>query len=133
MANQSIQVEYHHGLGALEKVLSDVRRSGDFFVQGNVEVPMPKLEVQGVGVISFPVPETQNKDSHHRAQWLAANIGLHKEPPHLSAPLRATPKGHRQARGPCGIGAEAERCRVVAEENRNRALAGWLANGLRPA
>ena len=59
MSNQSIQVEYHHGLESLEKTLSKVRRSGDFFVEGSVEVPMPKLEVDGVGVISFPVPDTQ--------------------------------------------------------------------------
>src|SRR5207247_8165056 len=59
MANQFIEVEYHQGLESLEKVLSQVRRSGDFFVQGRVEVPMPKLEVDGVGVISFPVPEAQ--------------------------------------------------------------------------
>src|SRR5881397_2327514 len=59
MANQIIEVEYHQGLKPLEKVLSQVRRSGDFFVQGKVEVPLPKLEVDGVGVISFPVPQAQ--------------------------------------------------------------------------
>src|SRR6266542_632739 len=62
MANQSIQVEYHRGLQSLEKVLSKVRRSGDFFVQGTVEAPMPKLEVDGIGVISFPVPATQVRE-----------------------------------------------------------------------
>src|SRR5215813_5281587 len=59
MSNPSIEVEYHQGLEPLEKVLSKVRRLGDFFVQGTVEVPMPKVEVEGVGVVSFPVPETQ--------------------------------------------------------------------------
>ena len=59
MANASIQMDYHEGLKSLEKVLSKVQRFGDFFTQGTVEVPLPKLEVDGVGVISFPVPETQ--------------------------------------------------------------------------
>lgn len=59
MANQPIHVKYHDGLQPLERLLSKVRRSGDFFTQGRIEVPMPKLEVEGVGVISFPVPETQ--------------------------------------------------------------------------
>ena len=68
MANESIQVEYHQGLESLEKVLSKVWRSGDFFVQGTVEVPMPKLEVDGVGVISFPVPETQVRQLIERAE-----------------------------------------------------------------
>lgn len=68
MANQSIQVEYHQGIESLEKMLSEVRRSGDFFAHGSVEVPMPKLEVQGVGLISFPVPETQIRQLIERAE-----------------------------------------------------------------
>ena len=59
MTNQSIHVEYHPGLGSLEKLLRNVRRPGDFCVHGTIEAPMPKLEVDGVGVISFPVPEAQ--------------------------------------------------------------------------
>jgi 2OG-Fe(II) oxygenase superfamily len=59
MANQSIQVEYHHGLQPLEKVLSTVRRAGDFFVHGRIDIPMPRFEVDGVGIISFPVLEMQ--------------------------------------------------------------------------
>src|SRR5207245_1323776 len=31
------------------------------FVSGAREMPMPKLEVEGVGVVSFPVPEEQIK------------------------------------------------------------------------
>ena len=49
-------------------MLSSVRRSGDFFVQGNVEVPMPKLEIQGLGVISFPVPATQVRQLIEQAE-----------------------------------------------------------------
>jgi hypothetical protein len=59
MANDSIQIEYNCDLKPLEKLLSDVERSGDFFVSGAMEIPMPKVEVEGVGVLSFPVPATQ--------------------------------------------------------------------------
>src|SRR5262245_23327833 len=68
MANASIEVEYHQGLEPLEKVLSKVKRWGDFFVQGKAEVPMPKLEVGGVGVISFPVPEAQIRQIVQQAE-----------------------------------------------------------------
>jgi hypothetical protein len=59
MPNQSIQVEYHEGLASLDKLLSKVRRCGDFFVEGRLETPLPKLEVDGAGVLSFPVPDAQ--------------------------------------------------------------------------
>ena len=59
MANPSIHVAYHQGLESLEKLLAKVQRSGDFFVHGAVEVPMPKVEVDGVGMLSFPVPQMQ--------------------------------------------------------------------------
>lgn len=61
MLNDGISVPYNHDLKALEDLLSSVRRAGDFFVHGAVETPVPRLEVEGVGVISFPVPETQVK------------------------------------------------------------------------
>ena len=59
MANDSIQVEYNQELQPLEKLLSGVKRAGDFCVSGAVEIPMPKVEVEGVGVLSFPVPSAQ--------------------------------------------------------------------------
>ncbi|HRI16021.1 MAG TPA: 2OG-Fe(II) oxygenase, partial [Verrucomicrobiota bacterium] len=59
MAESSIRVEYNQSLEALTKMLSGVKRSGDFFLSGLVEVPMPKVEVDGVGVLSFPVPPVQ--------------------------------------------------------------------------
>jgi hypothetical protein len=36
-----------------------VRRPGDFFVRGALETPMPRVEINGVGVISFPIPDSQ--------------------------------------------------------------------------
>ena len=59
MADQSIRVEYNQELQSLEELLSDVERAGDFFVHGALEIPLPKLEVAGVGVVSFPVSPTQ--------------------------------------------------------------------------
>jgi len=59
MANDSIRLEYNQDLQPLENLLSSVERAGDFFVSGAVEMPMPKLEVEGVGVLSFPVPPAQ--------------------------------------------------------------------------
>jgi hypothetical protein len=59
MADDSIRVEYNQELAALEHLLEDVERAGDFFVSGTVEIPMPKVEVEDVGVLSFPVPSSQ--------------------------------------------------------------------------
>jgi hypothetical protein len=59
MADHSIQVEYNQEFKPLEQLLSGVERAGDFFVSGTVEVPMPKLEVERVGALSFPVPPNQ--------------------------------------------------------------------------
>ena len=43
----------------LERLLESVNRPGDFCVHGRLIVPMPRLEVDGVGLLSFPVPESQ--------------------------------------------------------------------------
>src|SRR6266496_515049 len=68
MADDSIQIDYNQNLKPLEALLAGVERAGDFFVSGTVEIPMPKVEVDGVGVLSFPVPETQ-------IQQLIAGLG----------------------------------------------------------
>lgn len=59
MAQTPIQIEYNQELQPLEKLLSRVRRAGDFYASGSMEIPMPKVEVEGVGVLSFPVPPAQ--------------------------------------------------------------------------
>ena len=33
--------------------------SSDFFVSGAIEMPMPKVEVEGAGTLSLPVPDSQ--------------------------------------------------------------------------
>ncbi len=54
-----IEIEYNQELKALEAILSDVRRPGDFFIAGTIEIPMPRVEVEGVGTLSFPIPRPQ--------------------------------------------------------------------------
>ena len=67
MADDSIRVEYNQNLKAIEELLSGVERAGDFFVSGAMEIPMPRVEVEGMGVLSFPVPPTQIAALIHRA------------------------------------------------------------------
>ncbi|HEV7402637.1 MAG TPA: 2OG-Fe(II) oxygenase [Chthoniobacteraceae bacterium] len=59
MADDSIHIEYNRDLRALEALLSEVTRAGDFLVHGPCEVPMPKVVVEGVGAVSIPVPPAQ--------------------------------------------------------------------------
>jgi hypothetical protein len=56
---QYIEIEYNQELKPLEAALSRVKQPGDFFVCGTVEMPMPKVEVEGAGTLSFPVPDAQ--------------------------------------------------------------------------
>ncbi len=44
---------------AVEKLLLSVERPGDFCAHGRLLAPMPRLEVEGAGALSFPVPEAQ--------------------------------------------------------------------------
>lgn len=56
-----IEIEYNISLQPLEDLLSKVSKPGEFFMKGSREVPMPTMAVNGVGVLSFPVLETQIK------------------------------------------------------------------------
>ena len=56
---QYIELEYNQELKPLEAALSRVKQPGDFFVCGTVEMPMPRVEVEGAGTLSFPVPDAQ--------------------------------------------------------------------------
>lgn len=55
------QALYNEDLKLLEKLLSNVRRPGSFSISGSKELPMPKIEIEDVGVLSFPVPVEQIK------------------------------------------------------------------------
>jgi hypothetical protein len=46
-------------IDALESLLGGVRRPGDFSVHGALALPMPLVQVDGVGPLSFPLPDAQ--------------------------------------------------------------------------
>ena len=54
-----IDIEYNMDNSPLEKLLLSINRPGDFYAHGRMFVPMPKLEVENIGVLSFPVSEAQ--------------------------------------------------------------------------
>ena len=54
----AIDLEYGAEAG-IEGLLRSVDRAGDFCVHGRLVAPMPRLEVEGVGMLAFPVPEPQ--------------------------------------------------------------------------
>jgi len=59
MTNDRIAVPYNDRLTRLETLLAGVKRAGDFFVQGSLDAPIPRADIDGVGVLSFPVPASQ--------------------------------------------------------------------------
>lgn len=50
---------YNRSLGDLELLLTRVQRPGDFCRHGALALPMPLVEVEGVGSLSFPLLEAQ--------------------------------------------------------------------------
>ena len=52
-------IEYALDWQQLENLLQSVDRPGGFCTHGREFVPMPTLEVEGVGMLSFPVPDSQ--------------------------------------------------------------------------
>ena len=53
------EIEYATGREALERLLASINRPGDFCVHGRIFAPMPMVTVEGVGLLSFPVTDTQ--------------------------------------------------------------------------
>ncbi len=56
----------------LGELLQSVARPGGFCTHGRVFVPMPVLEVEEVGLLSFPVPDSQVRllvDAAERAHY----------------------------------------------------------------
>jgi len=62
MSSSRIEVPYNHDLKSLEDLLGTVQRPGDFVAVGSLEAPMPRIEVEGAGLLSFPVPAAQVQD-----------------------------------------------------------------------
>ena len=53
-----IDLEYGSD-ASIEDLLRPIDRPGDFCVHGKLYAPMPRLEVEGAGMLAFPVPEAQ--------------------------------------------------------------------------
>ena len=52
------EIEYAHN-APLTQLLGSVERPGDFCAHGRLFLPMPTIEVADLGLLSFPVPESQ--------------------------------------------------------------------------
>ena len=50
---------YNRALAGLESLLTGVQRPGDFCMHGALALPMPMVQVDGVGSLSFPLLEAQ--------------------------------------------------------------------------
>ena len=55
----SIEISYQSANPRLEEILKSINRPGEFCTYGRVAKPIPRLEVEKIGVLSIPVPETQ--------------------------------------------------------------------------
>ncbi len=53
------EIVYNQNLDDLESILSNVEQLGDFCVSNIKEIAMPKIEVENVGILSFPLAATQ--------------------------------------------------------------------------
>ena len=53
------QIEYNREHSGIESALRAVDRPGDYFVSGSIEGLMPKMSVDPVGRIAFPILESQ--------------------------------------------------------------------------
>ena len=52
-------IEYSAGNAELEALLQSIDRPGEYYAYGRRFLPMPRLEVEPVGILSFPVPAAQ--------------------------------------------------------------------------
>lgn len=59
MSAKGFDLTYNQSLVSLEGILEAVKRPGNYCCSGAEETPLPKLAVEGVGVLSFPVPSEQ--------------------------------------------------------------------------
>jgi hypothetical protein len=68
MAHDVIAVPNNRDLKRLDQLLAGVQRAGDFFVHGSLETPMPRVEIDGIGMLSFRVPPSQIRDAIKQAE-----------------------------------------------------------------
>lgn len=59
MSDSPVEIEYNQHLQPLEDLLTGFQRAGSFFTSGEMECPMPRIELDDAGPLSFPVPDEQ--------------------------------------------------------------------------
>ncbi|GAM24045.1 hypothetical protein SAMD00019534_072200 [Acytostelium subglobosum LB1] len=62
-----MKIRYNPELGVLEKALADCKKGAMFLCKGETELPMPRIEVKDVGVLSYPVRQDQLQSMIERA------------------------------------------------------------------
>ncbi|MBM3910633.1 MAG: 2OG-Fe(II) oxygenase [Thaumarchaeota archaeon] len=67
MSRDVIEVFYNLELENLENLLKTITRPGDFAMFETCEIPLPKIEIQGMGLLSFPLLPMQVKEMIHKA------------------------------------------------------------------
>ncbi|GAM24048.1 hypothetical protein SAMD00019534_072230 [Acytostelium subglobosum LB1] len=65
--NNKIDCKYNKELGVLEKELAQFKKGAMFLCKGEAELPMPRIEVKDVGVLSYPVRQDQLQSMIERA------------------------------------------------------------------
>ena len=53
------RIPYNTKMGKLEELLKDLKTSSQFYCTGTRELAMPSVTVEGVGRLSFPIPDVQ--------------------------------------------------------------------------
>ncbi|NKB24922.1 MAG: hypothetical protein GKR87_11205 [Kiritimatiellae bacterium] len=53
--NTPIEIEYNLALDVLTDLLAEVDRPGNFFVSSSMTTPLPQVEVDGLGMLAFPL------------------------------------------------------------------------------
>ena len=71
-----IAVDYNQSLKPLETLLLRITRGGDFYAAGTIELPMPRVEVDSIGPLSFPIPQDQIDALVRHAQRAPYGKGL---------------------------------------------------------
>ena len=56
---RDVEITYADAQAPLEALLQSIERPGDYCTQGRLFVPMPRVEVGGAGMLSFPVTPPQ--------------------------------------------------------------------------
>ena len=109
---------------AIEKLLQSVDRPGDFCSHGRLFAPMPRLEVKGAGLLSFPVPEAQI-----RALIAAAERAPYRQGAGKRCSTRRFATAGRSMPGGCDWGALRGRRRSPGSSARRRPASGALRTG----